>query len=572
MRFLNVEKRRIQSLVTLAIVGTAFLILAACIVEWIGTHNKNTEGYSIHKGWNVSINGKEYENVDLRKFDFPSVNKGDVVVFARPLPDIKVKQPVLVIYSIHSGLDVQISGHKIFEYGMERIKQNKVVGYGYNVIPIRLEDQNHYLSIKMLVNEDNAFTSLSSPEIVEATEFMPNFIANNSWQIIISMFLVVFGAVSVLFSIGLILGRNRKINLWKLMWLGAFAFFAGLYSACATDVIKLFTNNNLVRAYMEFETLYMIPVCFTGYIQEEVNFGNKKARRIVFNILVFSQFVFWAALLYGYFFEAYHPASFLIFNHMIDLGVVLFGIVVYFFDWKRNEGKSNWLLFGMLVLAVFAVEEVARFNYDKYISPNEEGHYSNLLYLAAFIFTISLLVDYVSDVIYILNNTAKVRMAEEFAYVDTLTRVGSRHATEEFYDLVDDERKDYCLIEFDLNGLKKVNDTYGHEAGDFYIKSFANALKRALDGSGFIGRTGGDEFVAVLTSPHCLEKNYVEYKLRELDHEIEVQNKLHSDWTLSAAYGYCYSNEEGIDNIRTAFRISDARMYEKKRSMKVSRE
>jgi diguanylate cyclase (GGDEF)-like protein len=256
------------------------------------------------------------------------------------------------------------------------------------------------------------------------------------------------------------------------------------------------------------------------------------------------------------------------FNHVIDVLVVVYGITVYYLDWKRHEGKSNWLLFGMLVLAFFAIEEVTRFNYEKYIRPTEIGHFRNYLFLAAFVFAVSLLVDYVSDVVYVLYNTAKVKMIEEFAYVDELTRMGNRRATEEYYDKIDKDKGDYCLIEFDLNNLKIVNDSGGHDVGDEYIRKFAHALKVALDGAGFIGRTGGDEFVAVFTNAHCLELSYVEGKLDSLAKEIAEVNKEHPEWNMSAASGYCYSDEAGVKTIRDAFRIADSRMYENKKQMK----
>jgi diguanylate cyclase (GGDEF)-like protein len=563
--------KKVKSMTVLAILGTIMIVLMLCIVNWFSYNKSRDESQLLADNWTVQINDKLYENVDLRSFDFKSVDQGDTVVLGRNLPKITKKQPALILYSIHAAVTVQIDGKNIYKYGNDRFDARKVVGYGYNVIPISISDQNHYLSIKMDVSEFDAFTSIVSPKIVEATRFIPDFIMHNAWEIIISLYLVVFGAIIILFAFGLALGRNKKINLWKLMWLGAFTFFAGLYSMCATDIIMLFTTKNLLRAYLEFETLYMIPVCFTGYIYEEVKYGKKMLRRVLYDFLIFIQTCFWFTLLLGEYTNRFHPSAMLPYNHLIDVLVVSYGIIVYYYDWKRHEGKTNWLLFGMLVLAVFAMEEVTRFNYEKYIHPSELGYFKNYLYLAAFIFSVSLLVDYVSDVIYVLYNSAKVRMVEEFAYVDTLTRVGNRHATEEFYDEVDKLKQDYCLIEFDLNNLKVVNDTYGHEAGDFYIKSFANALKRALDGSGFIGRTGGDEFVAVLTSPHCLEPSYVDSKLRALEKEIEIQNSIHEDWNMSVASGYCYSDEAGIKNIRNAFRVADSRMYVNKRNMKASR-
>lgn len=54
---------------------------------------------------------------------------------------------------------------------------------------------------------------------------------------------------------------------------------------------------------------------------------------------------------------------------------------------------------------------------------------------------------------------------------------------------------------FDLNDLKYTNDTLGHEAGNQMIKQFAHILSSQLPGMAFVGRYGGDEFLAMIR--HC---------------------------------------------------------------------
>lgn len=51
---------------------------------------------------------------------------------------------------------------------------------------------------------------------------------------------------------------------------------------------------------------------------------------------------------------------------------------------------------------------------------------------------------------------------------------------------------------FDLNDLKLTNDTYGHVMGDKLIITFANVLKETIGYFNFVGRFGGDEFIAVM--------------------------------------------------------------------------
>lgn len=56
----------------------------------------------------------------------------------------------------------------------------------------------------------------------------------------------------------------------------------------------------------------------------------------------------------------------------------------------------------------------------------------------------------------------------------------------------------YAVVMIDLDDLKEVNDTYGHESGDQYIISAAEILKKIVGESGLTARHGGDEFVLFL--------------------------------------------------------------------------
>lgn len=86
------------------------------------------------------------------------------------------------------------------------------------------------------------------------------------------------------------------------------------------------------------------------------------------------------------------------------------------------------------------------------------------------------------------------------AYTDSLTQLGNSTA---YHEAIDELRKkiaagtaDFCVVVLDINGLKQLNDTYGHECGDYYIRGAAAALKQGYaDAKCF--RIGGDEFAVI---------------------------------------------------------------------------
>lgn len=85
-----------------------------------------------------------------------------------------------------------------------------------------------------------------------------------------------------------------------------------------------------------------------------------------------------------------------------------------------------------------------------------------------------------------------------FASSDVMGVHNKKALEKKLYDLQEkDDTFNLGIMMFDLNNLKKINDTYGHEQGDVFIKTFASLLTRILTENSFLARYGGDEFVIV---------------------------------------------------------------------------
>lgn len=89
----------------------------------------------------------------------------------------------------------------------------------------------------------------------------------------------------------------------------------------------------------------------------------------------------------------------------------------------------------------------------------------------------------------------------ELALTDSLTGLGNRHALEISYPKLQAQarrmHKPLCLIYWDMDGLKAINDNRGHAAGDEALKDVADALQKGVRQSDMAFRIGGDEFVSL---------------------------------------------------------------------------
>ncbi len=120
------------------------------------------------------------------------------------------------------------------------------------------------------------------------------------------------------------------------------------------------------------------------------------------------------------------------------------------------------------------------------------------------------------------------------------------------------------IMMFDLNNLKKVNDNYGHEQGDLFIKTFASYLARILTSESYLARYGGDEFVIVQEHTDLQQLEEMNHRLQEL---IDDYNR-GAEHEISYAVGYEVSYRNHYYLVPDLMRIADEKMYVDKRYKK----
>ena len=160
----------------------------------------------------------------------------------------------------------------------------------------------------------------------------------------------------------------------------------------------------------------------------------------------------------------------------------------------------------------------------------------------------------------------EIKDTRELAYIDPLTGVKNKHAFVELEakidQLIHDNKIDeFALIIFDLNDLKLVNDTYGHEAGDQYIIGSVKMIMDLYPGTE-IYRFGGDEFILILEDD--LYKNRFKI-LEEFNKEIDANVNTTSP---VVAAGMSEFIKDKDNTMRAVFLRADERMYARKRRLK----
>lgn len=120
---------------------------------------------------------------------------------------------------------------------------------------------------------------------------------------------------------------------------------------------------------------------------------------------------------------------------------------------------------------------------------------------------------------------------------------------------------------FDLNNLKYVNDNFGHESGDKLIESFARLICESISKEYFVGRYGGDEFIAVITGEAAKNPKKI---IQLVQDRVTLYNGAAPDIPISYAVGYATNVEKTECTMRMLLAEADKYMYINKNKTKES--
>lgn len=128
---------------------------------------------------------------------------------------------------------------------------------------------------------------------------------------------------------------------------------------------------------------------------------------------------------------------------------------------------------------------------------------------------------------------------------------------------INDRNLVVCFI--DVDGLKIINDTFGHEEGDKLLISLTKILKEVVRKTDFIIRMGGDEFLVVFPETIMKEADKAMMRIFKL---IQETNKSNKNFNLSFSYGlYEYRKEKKL-TINDLIKRADIEMYKMKRKIR----
>lgn len=157
----------------------------------------------------------------------------------------------------------------------------------------------------------------------------------------------------------------------------------------------------------------------------------------------------------------------------------------------------------------------------------------------------------------------KAKAIEKMSYQDPLTKLYNRRFFNEELKRLDIKRNlPLGIILADINGLKLINDSFGHQVGDEFLIKTAKAFKKELRGDEIIARLGGDEFAILIPSIKKDEILTVVNRIQESFNKIEI-----NDIKFSVACGFALKETMDVSTNKI-FKKAEDIMYQNKLLMK----
>jgi diguanylate cyclase (GGDEF)-like protein/putative nucleotidyltransferase with HDIG domain len=242
-----------------------------------------------------------------------------------------------------------------------------------------------------------------------------------------------------------------------------------------------------------------------------------------------------------------------------------------FLDYRYNNGKKMLLLekefsgkrIGEIlpqyiaklaeekIILAFQTGELQIFEYDLETNGSKESY------------EVRMVKTNKTEVIAIIRNITSEKIYRErieyLSYHDGLTGLYNRRFFEEELSRLDKDRNlPLCIIMVDLNGLKLVNDSFGHLVGDEMLIKVADALKRACRSDEIIARIGGDEFVILVPG---MGDEQVSNLIERIESSLTEERVGDLELSVSLGWSIKFDNTESVQDI---FKKAESMMYKKK--------
>ncbi len=491
---------------------------------------------------------------------------GDLLEADIKLPDDAPFSDSSLCFTIYNAeIQVYYGNVELYSYGKKLAEERKQIGNVFVIVPIPLNAWGKSFTLKVKEQEITSTLQNTSFTIVPSSNARNFPIVGHGLEFVIFFVLMIVGCIIGL--AGLLYASNGK-NRIIMVSIGAATFLLCCWYFGYNRFFYAISTNMRVNAMAEYYSIDLVSLPIILFVYTVMSDGFRK------------KIVRWVGICVGAYCLGSLALSVFRVIRLSDtlpglqvILTILLGILLYLVISGAREDKSGLattMLVGFTTGMGFAVLEIIAIRIR-----NISGFPRALLGITNFnyasvglaILILTLIIGVVEQLYRDMRERTEQEELRKIAYIDQLTGVPNRiSCTNQMRELTEDEW--YAVAFFDVDGLKKANDNFGHDVGDELIREAADVISQTFRlQKGFFGRWGGDEFVAVFLD----KASYVKFDLEFGKNTEHVARDTRLPIPFSISVGYMEHMPGSALSINDVVNQADERMYYNKKLKKKER-
>lgn len=455
-----------------------------------------------------------------------------------------------LFYTNHLEVFVYADGQMIYSLEKDNSVFGRTPGAMWNIMSLPVDTKNIKIDVVQI------YPSLAQQEIQfelgNAIVMQREVVMSTVIDVCVCLCIMMIG-IALFFYWVMVFRKTGEQK--ELLYLGLFAWVFGIWAFGETQLAVFMFSHRAFWSYMAFTCLMIMCLPFLLFAKEFLEAEDKYAHNLIAAYIVtetiVAQFLHLTGLVSVKETVYFTLAS--IFMTMIYL-VYAIGSAI---KRKKNRRKIIANILGLLALAGTAIIDMSGY-FTNVSKANQLGKVGFLIYAVILgVETARIAQEQVQE-------AHKAEIYREMAHKDVPTGCYNRNAFAEDTS-VGTDMDGVQVVTFDLNNLKKCNDTKGHMAGDKYIADAAHMIQNIFGDLGKIYRIGGDEFCVIVKG---ISESLVENRRELLMESIVKHRQETGDDNFGIACGYAIYDSKLDKNLEETRDRADVWMYENKKEIK----
>lgn len=560
------KKVRLMTFIYLVgLLGMLSILVSIVISRKKPVQETQEETYqNITASWTLDKEGTQ--QADVKKLGEYMDPESGVLSIYYQLPEL-TSDTSLVYRSKDVYTRLLVDGEEIYRTSVYDSRfYNKSPGNLWNMVNINSKYSGKLLEIEITMVYDTKAITVDSLLIGDKADIVLGLFAENMFGIIISLLLLLLGAVLVVVDFLPSYGRSRKHH--GLFWIGIYAFLTGVWSLIETNVVQLCIDDMRILQVTDNMLMMLTIMPLTLYLNTEFNMLKSRIMRLLC-YLNMGYTLLCVYVQYEGTKDMHHMLNMSLYIVLvIDIALSIW-LLRKFFELRREKKTSIncFLMFLGISISCFCTvfETFRSLRVDRIDR-------AGLIRIGILILCICFAIGSQIDTYRIVEQGLKYDLISKLAYSDGLTGLGNRTAYLEQLEAYENNPKEVTqlgIVYLDVNNLKKVNDSQGHDYGDELIRSAAKIIETSFGEFGKSYRIGGDEFCVLMTGGNLKEK--YEKGLNVFRQLIDEANELEIyTCAVQIAHGFVVCKEFTKEKIEEAIADADNAMYQNKTELKAN--